>query len=287
MTSQQVLLMAVAPPVRRAVKLTTALVLLTLLLLPGAGAGGCSTGRLSKDPHPLFSPYTRRQVWAVAPLNNESGTLHADGVRLADKLTGKLGSVSGIDALPVNRVLAAMDRLRIGQVNSREAALRVREVLGVDGLLVGTVSSYDPYDPPELGMIVELYADPGLPPEADMDVRKLAKAAVEEQSLPRGGENGFRLTADGNQPYAVVSTHLDAADPQTRYRLEDWARYRGTGWETPGEWRKYRISMDLYSEFVSHEVVRRVLLAEKLRLQQAGGPNVPPPPPETAEALRR
>ena len=79
------------------------------LLLPAvviAVLAGCQ-----KTPveHTLTSPYNERQVWAVAPLRNETGSRHANGLVMADELTRVFENVQGIDALPVNRVLEAMD----------------------------------------------------------------------------------------------------------------------------------------------------------------------------------
>ena len=70
-------------------------------------AVGCQY-RGVKKTHDLAAPYEERQVWAVAPLRNESGSLYADGLLAADKLAQRLETVIGVDTIPVNRVLAAM-----------------------------------------------------------------------------------------------------------------------------------------------------------------------------------
>lgn len=76
MTSEQVLL--------------TALVLCCIAI--AACLGGCASDRFNfgwvrKDVvEPLTSPYRERQLWAVVPLRNESGSLNPKGLTLADHL---------------------------------------------------------------------------------------------------------------------------------------------------------------------------------------------------------
>ena len=206
---------------------------------------GCSKPK-PRDA-PLVSPYATRKVWAVAPLSNESGTLTADGVRLADKLAQQLATVENLAVLPVNRTLAAMDALQMPVISSPADAETLRATMGVDGLVVGNVTAYDPYDPPKIGMALELYvapeptdpANPVAPPPAD-------------PGEPRAASS--------------LSDYLDAADPFVRDAMRRYAVERGLEGDNPVQWRSYRISMDLYSEFVAHELAARLLAAEARRV---------------------
>jgi len=246
-----------------------------LLAWAAAVSAGC-TGWPSRDPA-LVAPYGERQLWAVAPLANESGSLQADGVRLADQLARTLENAGGLDVVPVSRVLAAMQSLELDAVRSPADAASLRGVLGADALVLGTVSAYEPYDPPKVGLAVELYLDPHRPRPGGVDLRELSRAATEEMSRPEG--LGW---SDPAQPASVISRYFDAADPQTREALERYARRRGG--DRPADrhaWRLYRISMDLYTEFVSHEVSSRLLDAERTRLtppEPDAEPNLTTPP---------
>lgn len=230
-------------------------------------AGGCHVQRDADEiaaPR-LVAPYGERQVWAVAPLRNESGSYHADGVKVADQLARQLEQAEGLDTVPVNRVLSAMEALEMPMVASPEDARRLLGVLQVDALVVGTLSTFDPYDPPKLGLAVELYVDPERGHRPPLDARGLSSAAVDERSrLP--------LQPTG-QPVTVVSAVFDAADPATRELLQRYAIGRGVDPE-PGarDWRLYRLSMDLYTEFVSYAVSWRLLSAEGRRIRSASPP---------------
>lgn len=233
-----------------------------LLLIVG-WISGCTGYGTAKDPSPtLTSPYGERQVWAVAPLSNESGSLQADGIAVADHLARQLERADGIEVIPVSRVLAAMESLNMAGVASPQDAMTLRQTLGVDALVVGTISAYDPYDPPKLGIAVELYTGVEQSAGPPLDIRALSRAPVDRNAaLP----NQRRP----HEPASVISGFYDAADLSTRTQLQRYAVRRGPD-EPRGEdaWRRFRLSMDLYTEFVSYQVSSRLLAAERRRLHR-------------------
>lgn len=237
---------------------------------------GCEV--LSPSAPPLESPYANRQLLAVVPLRNESGSLEADGLRLADHLTRQLENAESraagrrpgaeINVLPVNRVLAAMAALEMDATDVPVTAgdiARLMRALNVDGLIVGTITAYDPYDPPTLGLAVELHVSEQMAARQGIDLRAMARAATADQA-------GIHppLTP-GSNPLTLVSRVYDAADPQTRALLDAYGRRRGATDRTVGTDR-YRISMDLYTEFVTYAVSRRLLEQERARLAAAAEP---------------
>ncbi|MFW6058753.1 MAG: hypothetical protein ACODAQ_01140 [Phycisphaeraceae bacterium] len=230
---------------------------LVVLAAVGAMLSGCQLWQRDRA-EPLRAPYGERQVWAVAPLGNESGTRWVDGARIADHITQQLENADGLDTVAVNRVLAAMESLEMDAVTSPDDAAALRRTLDVDGLVVGTVTAYDPYDPPKLGLAVELYTGPRHPRIAAPDVRELQQAATDESvQLP---------PLELDRPISLASGYFDAADADVRRRLKRYAGDRGREGVGEERWRLYRISMDLYTEFVSYEVSRRLLEAERQRL---------------------
>ncbi len=225
--------------------------------------GGCSLLGPPKGADPLIGPYGHRQVWAVAPLRNESGSQYADGAALADAIARHLEGASNLDVLPVNRTLQAMDALKMGPPSNPAEAMRLLKMLGADGLVIGTVSAYDPYDPPKLGIALELYVRPSRHrPLVGLDVRKLSRAARLPSPPSWGSPNWSR------QPVASVSAFLDAADPVVRGKLERYALGRGSA-KAPDSSVLYRISMDLYSEFATYVMSWRLLRAETQRVAKA------------------
>lgn len=237
--------------------------------------GGCEQPQ--RIAHTV-APYETRQVFAVAPLRNESGSAYADGARLADKLTQRLALTRGLDTLPVNRVLAAMEALGMDRIADKGDAIRLRQTLGVDGLVVGTVTAYEPYNPPKLGMNLELYlADRLVWSGSELDTRELSAAATDRNSELPGGEAGRR------QPVTALGAFYDAADPEVLDLLSAYAVERGPDGTGEMTLRRHLISIDLYSEFVSYQLTSRLLDAERVRLRQPNARNTQLPPRKPAK----
>ena len=226
---------------------------------------------------PLASPYADRRVLAVAPLDNQSGSLHADVLRIADELAQQLEQAGGIDVLPVNRSLEAINALRLTRLAAPADAEQLLKVLGADALLVGTVTAYQPYDPPRLGLAIELYVrQPARRVGDSLNVRRLSRTAsdatVEVSDVRQVGN-----------PVTRISAVFDASSPLVRRAMRQYAFLRGadvddTGLNQYNPWRPdiethesqlYRINMDLFTQFVSYEMCWRLLAAEEARLAEA------------------
>lgn len=230
-----------------------------LLLAVALGAlVGCETPRFEQRTE---APYAKRQVWAVAPVRNASGSRHANGLQVADELTRTFEQVQGIDALPLNRVLEAMDALRLTAIDSRQDAIHLREALGVDALVVGSITHYDAYDPPKLGLALDLYAWPVERGGGGLDIRGLSWAPTADKA-GIGRDTLYRP----DQPVTTVSGYFDASGAGTKQLLDDYAYGRGSTPNALHERRLFTINMNLFQEFASHEVGSQLIWAEWRRL---------------------
>ena len=207
-------------------------------ILAVAQLAGCPP-RLS-DPAVLSAPYEHPRLWGVAPFANESGTSVVDAAAVADAFMAEAQQVDGIDAIPVNRVILAMRQLDMPAVTSHGDALTLMNVLKVDGLVVGTVTAYDPYRPKQLGMAVQLYARQTREGLGGVNPRDLARSTG-GSAMP--GELG------PPRPVAQAAGVFDAANHQTLKWLEAYAEGRGEPDSAYGE-DIYLVSMDLYTRFV-------------------------------------
>ena len=141
-----------------------------------AGLSGCSS---SPPPYgterQLAVPGTHRQTWAVAPVLDLSGQ-QVDPLLQADLVYQQLQTVHGLTVIPVNRVVEVFVGLQIGKIQSEQQAQLVCELLGCDGLLVTTVTAFDPYNPPKVGASMQLFARKGglARPAGAVDARELA-----------------------------------------------------------------------------------------------------------------
>jgi len=255
--------------------MTSKQVMLAAALCTLVGCGAFDSSPPTADP--LVSPYGDRRVWAVAPLLNESGSLGVDGARFADHLGRQLETASNIDTLPTNRVLAAMDQLELERISSVRDALAIIELLDADALVVGTVTDYEVYDPPKVGLALELFVHPRrMHYEQRLNVDALMGASVDPLLEPASRRQADRPRA--SQPASTISGFFDAADPFVRERLQRYAQGRG-GDENPNAWRRYRISTDLFTEFVSYVAAWRLLKQERTRLYLEPQMSQHPPSP--------
>lgn len=230
---------------------------------------GCVETEL-RLPQSQISPYEARGdvLWAVAPLKNESGTSAVDELAVADALVARLSQVRGIRTVPVNRSLAAMRSTGISEVESPAQARRLAETLDVDAVVVGSITAWDPYRPPEIGLSLALYArseamraEPGLNERVDP---KAIQAAGRDFTLPESPASRM------DRPLSTASEHVDGADHEVQRAIRAFAEGRHDP-DAPMGWRRYLASMSLFTEFACHRLAGRLLDAERLRLARAAG----------------
>jgi hypothetical protein len=222
----------------------------TLSLVAVATLLGCAG---KKDPPygrepAMFLPGTRAQTWAVAPVLNLSGQQGVDALLQADLVYAQLQPVKGLTVVPVNRVVEVYAALNLAKVQSEDQAAAVCDALGVDALLVPTVTAFDPYNPPKLGASLQLFKRSRGSEQGGIDPRALARSAAppEGAGLPR--QNRF----------AQVVGMYDAANGSVRDALMDYAsgRYSPRG---PLGAKEYFVNMDRYCGFVYHDLILKLL----------------------------
>ena len=235
-----------------------------LLLLPLLALGACKSTPEFIAPRASLAPYGTQDgepLWAVVPPRNDSGTSIADSNTLGDKLVAAAAETRGLRVLPLNRTLEAMRALQMPAVRTPADARRLAETLGVDGILVSSITAYEPYTP-TMGIMLALYARPGamLAPDEDLDPRELSMRPTDPAARPN---SNFREV-----PVSVTSVHLDGKDHQVLMDVRGFA----TGRSDPASalnWRRYTASMPLYEEFAAHFAVDQLMQKEWIRLGRA------------------
>lgn len=220
---------------------------------------------------------------AVAPLRNESGTSLPDIGALTDQLVAQVGQVRGMRVVPLNRTLAAMRASEIANVDSPATARKLAEVMGVDGVIVGTLTAWDPYNPPKIGMNLALFLRPGsmrpaLAPAIGADGKPLAPggspAGIKETGVdPVTLRTSAREPATPprewlDRPAATASEHLDGANHAVQQAVKDYAEGRHETVSALG-WRRYLASVRLYADFACYRMMDRLLDAERRRAGQS------------------
>ena len=265
MTSVQAMLSVELARIGRGLRVSTCAAALSVVVCAPGGCGG--SGRREPAlirPHLLVSPYwatVGEVTWAAAPLRNESGTSVPDALALTDKVVAAAQQALGITCLPVNRTLEAMAAIGIDEVRTPEEAEALASAMGVDGLLVGTITAYDPYDPPTYGLSLALLARSG----------RLAGTGggVDPRRVATDGTGRAGASTWATAPASAVSAHLDAKSHDVLMALRSYAQGRHDA-EGAFGWRRYTASMELYTEFGAQFVVRRLLEREAARVGGQG-----------------
>ncbi len=126
------------------------------------GAPGCSLifPDISHQPV-VHNPFPQLNKVAVAPFFNLSTEPTVDGRKFALAYFAELQKVPGFEVVPLSVVEAAIIDNQVNLANPSEAR-RLANILGVDAVVIGSVTDFTPYYPPRCGMRVEWYAaNPG------------------------------------------------------------------------------------------------------------------------------
>jgi len=242
---------------------------LALMGLAALAFGACS-GTDPRDrldtPQVIVAPYDTRAgdvLWAVIPPRNESGVSTVREDQIGDALVATVQNVRGVRCLPINRSLEAMRATGIKVVTSTNEAMQLANTLGVDAIVAGSITAYDPYDPPKLGISLALYARPGAMNPGDddtLDTYALSMAFTDYGT--------FDASSFGGEPVSGIAAHLDARDHEVLRDLRRYAVGRSDHTSALG-WRVYTASMELYTKFVAHHAIGRLVEEEWLRARSS------------------
>jgi len=137
---------------------------LFLLLLCGVlvGLSGCSLVLPEVSQQPVIrNPFPQLSRVAVAPFFNHSDEPTVNGRVVAAAYFAELQRTPGFEVVPIGVVEEAIIANRVDLSGPGEAR-RLAELLGVDAVVVGSITDYSSYYPPRCGLRVEWYtANPG------------------------------------------------------------------------------------------------------------------------------
>jgi hypothetical protein len=221
-----------------------------ILALPGCGPFA------PKDPDThVESPYPRTRVVAIAPFVNQSGSREVEPLAVSDLFFSEVQKVRNFQVLPINRTLQAMDALRMHSLASPADAVRLASAMGADVIFVGAITSYNPYDPPEIGVALQLYAVPGHGPDGATLIDPASGSAEPPGQPGRKGAASLRPRAQINEIY-------NARHEIVQKQIKEYAELRG-GKQSPLGWRLYTKSIQEYMRFCCYQSIRQVLQLEQ------------------------
>lgn len=221
-----------------------------VLLFMGVVCSGCVR---EQKPVLYKNPYSRPMNLAVVPFRNLSGSPDMDVMAATDEFYSELQQVEGFDVMPVNRVISTLRELGLDRVEEPDDVYLLAQALSVDGVIVGSITRYNPYPPPEAGMVIQMYLleeRPDAETITFVDPGELARSA-----------KPFRLNeVKLARPSGMVVRIFDARQDDVKRRIRSYAASRG-GPGTPYSWQRYTTRRN-YLRFVSYEMIGELLARE-------------------------
>ena len=227
----------------------------------GGVLGGCSSWYNRKAPpppteYPLSTPYGAVRTFAIGPTVNLSPSHDFDPMTISDAMFAEMQQVGGLNILPVNKTLIAMQRLGMRSIESARDAQQLARVMGADGIIIPAVTAYDPYRPPSLGMTVQLYTAHTLMARSQVEARRIDGTVV---------ATAVELEVDEQQPVSQVAAVFNSRNQTVLRELRDFTAGR-TEYTSALQDEKFIDDMDQYTRFVCHAMVRRLIDVERSRL---------------------
>ncbi len=213
------------------------------IFLAGLCVAACGCERPRDDLMPTaFGLMGRPVTLAVAPVHDLTGTGRLNALAFTDIFASELTRLPQVSVVPVNQTLAVMYGQGWRTVSSPQQARQLARLLDADGLVVVAVSEYDPYDPPRLGLIAEMYL---VGPRKQAS--NLAGEDVERSPVPVTS----RPTLAG--PTRQVQRIFEAASKAEQEKIRQYAALR----DPPGkrDWTEYLRSQKQFLRYCSWRTV--------------------------------
>lgn len=157
-----------------------------LWLLAIVAMPGCALIPDIKHKPELMNPFPQLRSVAVLPFFNQSEEPTLSGERVALAYMNELQEIRGFEVLPLGAVKTKFQEYmqEYGPPSTDAGFQQFAQFLGVDAVLVGSITDYDAYYPPRMTMAVKWYAsNPGFHPV--LPGYGLPWGTTEEKHIPR------------------------------------------------------------------------------------------------------
>lgn len=225
--------------------------------VPPLAGVGCQSQYQLQTPVALQSPFPGERTWAVAPLANESGVSAVEPLVLTDSFVIEIDEANGLRCIPLNRTMLAMRALGLKAIVTDADARALLDTLQVDGLLVGSITAYDPYRPLQLGIAAQLYT-------LDQPTRNLDSPESIFLSMGEGGRRGTGESGSPRSdlaPSSQFSQVYDGRNHEILRKLDVYARARAAP-QSGFRDGIYLATIEAFSRFVAYDVTAAILAKE-------------------------
>jgi hypothetical protein len=128
---------------------------------------GCGLFPSIRHKPSIHNPFPQLKRIAVLPFFNQSSEPTVDGEAVAEAYYAELQSIPGFEVLPVGvtRNIYTQYAAAFGEPTTGPEFQRLAQMIGVDAIVVGSVTDFEAYYPPRMAMTTNWYAaNPGFHP---------------------------------------------------------------------------------------------------------------------------
>ncbi|RMF73432.1 MAG: hypothetical protein D6744_15615 [Planctomycetota bacterium] len=211
------------------------------MVLGAVYAAGCASRASEVGGHPA-EVTEAPQVVVVAPALNLSNSADWDPLQFTDLIASELQAQPGWFVIPVNRAVAQLQRMGKPTIETAEDAEELARRLEADAVVVAAITEYDPYDPPRVSLILQLYT-----------IEDARRPRFDPVAASRGATESATVSdaaAAHPAPMVQIQASLDAADVDTLELLRTYAAEHG-GRRSPHDWRYASKSQREFLRFCS------------------------------------
>lgn len=209
-------------------------------------AAGC---RAPAPASPATS--TSPRVIAVLPVTCTEGVRDVDLDRFTDIFSSEWVKVAGVRAVRPSRGSEP-----VPTSPTLDEALRLAREAKADAFVAASLTSYDPYDPPQIGISLQYFRVQSRP-LSDSEVDRLVQSASWRRGpMPLSREKAGHWVASIERIY-------DADDRDVRDRLARYAREKAGGEPGASRERDILAIQPKYMQFVSNQVIHEILDAAR------------------------
>jgi hypothetical protein len=201
----------------------------------------------------------------VAPAINYSGSRDFDPLVVSDTLFAELQQVQNLNVLPLNKTLLAMQRLGIRAIDDVATAQKLAQYLNADALVIPAVTAYDPYNPPTVGMVLQLYTPASSTAASVSTTHKPDTVRTNPDRVVFAADVPAAATPAPAQPVSQVAAVFNATNQSVLKELQVFAAGR-TQYDSALTYQRFLMDSDLYMRFVCHAMVRRLMDVERERV---------------------
>lgn len=127
-----------------------------LLLLVATQSGCIFVPEVSHQPQ-FHNPFPQLHRVAILPFVNQSDDPTINGADVANRYRAELQQIRGFEVMPLGVVEAYLRSHRVN-FDERTDFQKLAQALGVDAVVIGAITDFDPYYPPRMGLAVSWYA---------------------------------------------------------------------------------------------------------------------------------